>query len=88
MKGKLEELKNKIAQGNATTKDIDTINEIIKEMAGKDEILSKLTRELDESAGEMLAQEGYAASVNIGEVYITVNIFNGNGNEEDAERKL
>ena len=88
MKEKLEELKNKIAQGNTTTKDIDTINEIIKEAAGKDEILNKISRELDESAGEMLAQEGYAASVNIGEVYITVNIFNGNGNEEDAEEEL
>ena len=88
MKEELEKLKNKIAQGNTTNKDSDTINEIIKEIAGKDEILSKLTRELDESAGEMLAQEGCAASVNIGEVYITVNIFNGNDNEEDAEKKL
>ena len=88
MKEKLEELKNKIAQGNTTARDIDTINEIIKEAAGKDEILSKLSRELDESAGEMLAQEGCAVSVNIGEVYITVNIFNGKGNEEDVEEEL
>ena len=88
MKEKLEELKNKIAQGNTTARDIDTINEIIKEAAGKDEVLSKLSRELNESAGEMLAQEGCAASVNIGEVYITVNIFNGKSNEDDAEEEL
>ena len=64
---KLEKLKDKIMDGTTTTKDIDTINEVIKAIEQKEKIFEAAGPELDESLEELTVP----VVVNID----TVNIF-------------
>lgn len=64
---KLEKLKGKIMDGTTTTKDIDTINEVIKAIEQREKIFEAAEPELNESLEELAVP----VVVNID----TVNVF-------------
>lgn len=64
---KLEKLKGKIMDGTTTTKDIDTINEVIKAIEQREKVFQAARPELNESLEELAVP----VVVNID----TVNIF-------------
>lgn len=68
---KLEKLKGKIMDGTTTTKDIDTINEVIKAIEQREKVFQAAGPELNESLEELAVP----VVVNID----TVNIFCAEG---------
>lgn len=68
---KLEKLKDKIMDGTTTTKDIDTINEVIKTIEQREKVFQAAGPELNESLEELAVP----VVVNID----TVNIFCAEG---------